>query len=153
MWKMQHAVDVKIAMMTRYLFAFVFENSNQRSMVTEKLLHALAAGAIPVYHGAENVRDFLPHPDAAILVSDFQDSKDLSEYLFQIAQNEKLVLKHTDWRRKKLVHHFAAMLHRSKHTKVCEICDAVRAHNSSTTARQKGRAKVLLDDTFVQVDV
>lgn len=153
MWKMQHAVDVKIAMMKRYLFAFVFENSNQRSMVTEKLLHALAAGSIPVYYGAQNVRDFLPHPDAAILVNDFKDIQDLSRYLLQISQNERLVRKHTDWRRKKLAHHFAAMLRRSKHTKVCEICDVVRARNSSKPGLRKGIARVLRDDTFVHVDV
>lgn len=156
MWKMQHAVDVKIAMMTRYLFAFVFENSNQRSMVTEKLLHALAAGSIPIYYGAPNVREYLPHPDAAILVNDFKDSKELSMYLLQIAQSERLVRKHTDWRRKPLVHEFASMLHRSKHTKVCEICDAVRSHNSwnsSTSGNRNGQARVLQDDTFVLVDV
>ncbi len=42
MCKMQHAVDVKIDMIKRCLFAFVFENSNQRSMITEKLMHAHA---------------------------------------------------------------------------------------------------------------
>jgi len=63
------------------------------------------------------------------------------------------VRKHTDWRRKKLAHHFAAMLRRSKHTKVCEICDVVRARNSSKPGLRKGIARVLRDDTFVHVDV
>jgi hypothetical protein len=152
MWKMQHAVDVKIEMMKRYLFAFVFENSNQRSMVTEKLLHALSAGSIPVYYGAPNVRDFLPHPDAAILVNDFKDIKDLSKYLLQISRDVRLVRKHTDWKRKKLAHHFAAMLRRSKHNKVCEICDVVRARKTSEPDRGKSIARVLSDDTFVHVD-
>lgn len=64
---MQHAVDVKIDMIKRYLFAFVFKNSNQRSMITVKLMHALPAGCNPVDHGAPNVRDYLPHPDAAVV--------------------------------------------------------------------------------------
>ena len=152
MWKMQHAVDVKIEMMKHYLFAFVFENSNQRSMITEKLLHALAAGSIPVYYGATNVREFLPHPDAAILMNDFEDSKQLSLYLLQVAESERLVRKHTDWRRKKFDQHFVAMLQRSKHTKVCEICDAVRARNFRQQSRREVSARVLLDDTFIQVD-
>ena len=151
MWKMQHAVDVKIEMMKHYLFAFVFENSNQRSMITEKLLHALAAGSIPVYYGATNVREFLPHPDAAILVNDFKDSHDLSRYLIQIAESETLVRKHTDWRRKELPQDFVDKLQRSKHTKVCEICDAVRARSSSQRG-PRGVARVLRDDTFVLVD-
>jgi hypothetical protein len=152
MWKMQHAVDVKIEMMKRYLFAFVFENSNQRSMITEKLLHALAAGSIPVYFGATNVREFLPHPDAAILVNDFKDSKQLSLYILQVAENESLVRKHTDWRRMKIDQHFVAMLQRSKHTKVCEICDAVRARNLRQQGRREESARILLDDTFIHVD-
>jgi hypothetical protein len=151
MWKMQHAVDVKVEIMKRYLFAFVFENSNQRSMITEKLMHALSAGCIPVYYGASNVRDFLPHPNAAILVNDFKDSNDLSRYILQIAKDETLVRKHTDWRRKKLPQHFVSMFHRSKHTKICEICDAVRARNASQGLR-KGVARILRDDAFVLVD-
>jgi hypothetical protein len=145
--------DVKIAMMKRYLFTYVFENSDQRSVITEKLLHALAAGSIPVYLGAPNVRDFLPHPDAAILVNDFKNTEDLSRYILQVAQSRKLVRKHTFWRRKDLAPHFAAMLQRSKHAKVCEICDAVRALNSSQLGRTNRSVRVLMDDTFVKVEM
>ncbi len=123
MWKMQHAVDVKIDMIKRYLFAFAFENSNQRSMITEKLMHALPAGCNPVYgainkqrlqyHGAPNVRDYLPHPDAAVVVSDFKDIGVFSRgtrYLTKIAKSETLVRKHTYWGRTKLALNFVAML-------------------------------------------
>jgi hypothetical protein len=55
-----------------YKFVVVFENSNCRDYVTEKLWRALRMGVVPVYMGARNVReDFLPTPDAAVVVSDF----------------------------------------------------------------------------------
>lgn len=38
-------------------------------------------GAIPIYWGAPNVNDFLPHPDAIVRVSDFGSTKELAEYL------------------------------------------------------------------------
>ena len=71
----------------------------------------------------------------------------------KIAKSETLVRKHTYWRRTKLAHNFAAMLNRSKHTKVCEICDAVRDRNMSQRGTRQLAARVLQDDRFVPVDV
>jgi hypothetical protein len=77
---------------------------------------------------------------SGILVNDFKDIKVLSKHLLQILPNERLARKHTDWRPKKLAHHFTAMLRRSKRTKACEICDVVRARNSSKPGLRKGSA-------------
>ena len=89
-------------------------------------------------------------------MSDFKDTKELSNYLLQIADSSELVRKHTEWRRRKLAPPFAAMLRRSKHAKVCEVCDAVRARHASRSntalGQRDGLARVLLDDTFVLVE-
>ena len=45
----------KIAVASRYRFALVMENQRQPGYVSEKLLDAFAAGAIPIYWGAPDV--------------------------------------------------------------------------------------------------
>jgi alpha-1,4-fucosyltransferase len=51
-------------------FVLVFENTKGiEDYVSEKLSHALLAGAVPVVWGASNVADSLPDPRAGIIVS------------------------------------------------------------------------------------
>ena len=38
-----------------------------RDYITERLWQGLRAGAVPVYFGAPNVRDYLPDRDAVVL--------------------------------------------------------------------------------------
>jgi hypothetical protein len=45
------ATGDKLATLERYTFAVVFENSDHPGYVTEKLPHALLAGAVPLYRG------------------------------------------------------------------------------------------------------
>jgi hypothetical protein len=45
------SVDDKMAVMRRYTFALVFENTDHAGYVSEKILDALRAGAIPLYWG------------------------------------------------------------------------------------------------------
>jgi len=57
--------------------------------VTEKVFDAIIAGVVPVYLGASaECRSLLPHPKAAIFVSDFKDVPSLAEYLKFLMKNE-----------------------------------------------------------------
>ena len=48
-------------MSARYKFVVAVENAVCPDYVTEKLWRALEVGAVPIYHGAPNVREILPH--------------------------------------------------------------------------------------------
>ena len=55
----------KIAVSSRYRYALVMENQRQPGYITEKLLDAFAAGAVPIYWGAPDV-SLLPGADAIV---------------------------------------------------------------------------------------
>jgi len=55
----------KLAVSSRYRYALVMENQRQPGYITEKLLDAFAAGAVPIYWGAPDVAS-LPGADAII---------------------------------------------------------------------------------------
>jgi len=71
----------KIALMSTYKFCLAFENRCEEDYVSEKFFHALAAGCLPVYMGAPNIRDYLPSPDAIIRTDDFETPEKLAEFL------------------------------------------------------------------------
>lgn len=53
--------QAKVAFMESYKFAITYENSRSPGYVTEKILHAKAAGCVPIYWGADEVsNDFDP---------------------------------------------------------------------------------------------
>eukprot|EP00960_Hanusia_phi_P033582 750533-Hanusia_phi.AAC.2 len=49
--------------------------------VTEKFYIPLMAGAVPVYKGAPNIRDFAPDYHSFISVDDFDGPEELASYL------------------------------------------------------------------------
>jgi hypothetical protein len=61
-------VAAKMDTLRHHLFSLAFENSNVRGYVTEKYYQSLAAGSVPVYYGAPNIRDFSPTPFASASV-------------------------------------------------------------------------------------
>merc|ERR1740117_538797 len=50
----------KTAVMAQYLFHLAFENSNVDDYITEKLWGALESGSLPVYLGANNIKERVP---------------------------------------------------------------------------------------------
>ena len=78
--------------------ALALENAEHEGYATEKLWLPLLAGAVPVYRGAPDSRAWLPHPDAAILLSDFADAAAAGEYLRAVLADRRLWERHTAWR-------------------------------------------------------
>eukprot|EP01112_Ceratiomyxa_fruticulosa_P021224 TRINITY_DN73_c0_g4_i1.p1 TRINITY_DN73_c0_g4~~TRINITY_DN73_c0_g4_i1.p1 ORF type:complete len:629 (-),score=106.10 TRINITY_DN73_c0_g4_i1:63-1949(-) len=72
----------------KYKFVLAFENSNSTDFVTETLINAFRAGAVPVYMGAPNIDSFLPGPHSIIKVDDFESPQHLAEYLNSITDEE-----------------------------------------------------------------
>ena len=78
-----------------------FENSNERDYVTEKVLHALEAGVLPVYLGAPNVAEYVP---AGSLVQrrDFNSSAALADHLRHLLATPAAYLRYFEWKRRPL---------------------------------------------------
>ena len=73
-----------LELLSRYKFVLAFENGRCDDYVTEKIWDALAAGAVPVYAGADNVDKIMPNKKSAILVDEFASAKELARHLEQV---------------------------------------------------------------------
>jgi len=80
-------VDDRVAILQRYRFTYVVENSRFPGFITEKLFDAFRAGSIPVYDGTPDVTQYVPK-EAYVLVSDFARWDTLVQYLQQMTDSE-----------------------------------------------------------------
>ena len=94
----------------RYKFYLTFENSQTTDYVTERVFHALACGVVPVYRGAGNVGDFIPHPEAIIDTADFCSPAELAEYLRQLDHDDSAYTRHLQWKDEGYSERFAELV-------------------------------------------
>ena len=85
-------------------------------------------GAIPVYAlGVLKNREFLPHPDSALIVEDFESIEKLAVYMQQVSTNKTLWFKHAmAWRylpTTEVSRDFISVVNNSLTTLPCRICD------------------------------
>lgn len=117
----QESLQLKRAAIGRYMFYLAFENTFEPGYVTEKVFDALIAGVVPVYLGAEDCRKLLPHPKAAIFVSDFGgDPARLAQYLTYLMKNHSAYDEHRQWR---VGYNFSVPLPWQSKTWPCRICE------------------------------
>ena len=84
-------------LIAKYKFVIAIENAECKDYISEKLWNALTAGTVPIYFGASNIRDYLPNPDSAILVDEFDSIEKLAEKIQFLSENPveyKKLLKH-----------------------------------------------------------
>jgi len=82
---------------SKYYFAIAFENSVTQDYVTEKAFVQLQAGAIPIYVGAPNAREFFPE-NAVIYADDFSGPKELAAHIQHIMDGTIPIEKYHAWR-------------------------------------------------------
>jgi len=114
-------MDNKTAVQEKYLFHLAFENQNAEDYITEKLWGALAAGTLPVYLGAPNVKDHVP-PNSIIVVDDFPSTKDLADYLIRLTKDKALYESYHTWRYQPIDPHFKKKFHFTNTHSTCRIC-------------------------------
>ncbi|XP_075885111.1 alpha-(1,3)-fucosyltransferase 7 [Nelusetta ayraudi] len=109
-------------------FYLAFENSQYKDYITEKLWHnAYKSGAIPVVFGAslDDYKAVAP-PHSFIHVDEFATVKDLSEYLMQVAKDDKRYKEYFAWKQKWEVKRMTDW--RSTLCKICTVLDSLPAH-------------------------
>ena len=62
-----------------YKFVFTMENSNEDGYITEKIMNAYIAGAIPIYWGTKEVKDIF-NPKSFIYVLDYLKEDNTTDY-------------------------------------------------------------------------
>jgi GR25 family glycosyltransferase involved in LPS biosynthesis len=111
------------------MFSFSLENSAEQSYITEKLWQPLKMGAIPIYttEFTPQNRHALPHPDAALLIEDFNSLEHLASYMLSIVKNKTLWFKHAmAWRSLPPAHlseGFLSAVNDSLVSLPCRLCD------------------------------
>lgn len=108
--------------------------------ISEKLWEALAAGSIPVYFGADNIRDHIP-PNSVILVSEFDDMAELAGFLNKVSADRALYSSFHSWRSRALPDWFRKKYEFTEASATCRTCRWARArmygqswdHQSQTT--------------------
>ncbi|CAG2059436.1 unnamed protein product [Timema podura] len=76
--------DEFLHFISRYKFALAFENAVCEDYISEKLWRPLAVGSVPIYMGSPSVKDWLPNPDSAILISEFESPEKLAHFLKEL---------------------------------------------------------------------
>jgi len=117
-------VGQKMGVLPHYKFVLAFENSNVDDYVTEKIYHAWAAGSLPVYLGARNVRAFAPGGAGSYLdVADFADVAALAAELRRLDADEGAYAAYFAWKERPVVPAFARLLARTSDVHVaCRLC-------------------------------
>lgn len=89
-------MDGKLKFLRNYRFNIAFENASHPGYCTEKLLHAFAAGCVPIYWGDPHVSktssieaDF--NPAALISAHDFANFDDLIEHIAKVDSDPLLL--------------------------------------------------------------
>lgn len=121
----------KLAIVSRYRYAIAFENSAGLDYVTEKVYEVLASGSIPIYLGAPNIRDFVPHSGAILHAKDFATPAALGERLHAIDADEGAWLRHHAWRSAPVPRAFEDLQYIANLTAlplVCRLCACVAGH-------------------------
>jgi hypothetical protein len=79
----------KVDFLKNYKFTIAFENTSYEGYTTEKLIHPLSVGSIPIYWGSERVgEDF--NEKAIINVNKFAGLDEVVDYIEEIDTNDNL---------------------------------------------------------------
>lgn len=111
----------RIRVIQHYLFYLAFENQCTNDYVTDKLWEAFEAGAVPVYYGAPNIKDFVPE-DSIIDVNDYADTAQLVEDLIKATKDKKFYESYHSWRKKPLPPHFHTRYDFANTNDTCRMC-------------------------------
>ena len=81
----------KSEFLSNYKFSIAMENSRANGYVSEKIVHAFAAGTIPIYYGDYTIDEFI-NPKTYISINGEKDIDQKIEYIKKIDNDDKLYL-------------------------------------------------------------
>lgn len=90
--------ESKIDTLRHYKFCVAIENSKDRHYVSEKVYDAFVAGCVPIYFGAPNVLDYVPHADAIIDLRALGGARQTANEIARLAADEEAYAAKHAWR-------------------------------------------------------
>lgn len=107
--------------MQQYPLYLAFENQRVDDYITEKLWDTFKAGVIPVYYGAQNIKNHVP-VNSIISVDDFDTVDDLANHLKRVLTNETLYDSYHAWRYQDLPEWFYCKYNFTRTHSECRTC-------------------------------
>eukprot|EP00035_Acanthoeca_spectabilis_P025179 m.457225 g.457225 ORF g.457225 m.457225 type:complete len:1023 (+) comp21213_c0_seq1:57-3125(+) len=120
--------------MLHHKFCIAIDNSVDDDYVTEKLWDCLAAGAVPIYRGAKNVAQYLPHGrESAIFIDDFASVTELAAHVEKVGANRTMWDSYRRWVREDPNPEWLEFMKIVDMRNVkCNLCTALRRANPSS---------------------
>ena len=82
-----HKSQILLDEYKKYRFIMAMENKNIKGYITEKIINAFRAGAIPIYWGTDYIKNIF-NPKAFIYVNDFNSLEECADYIVAL-DNDK----------------------------------------------------------------
>ena len=75
-------------LIAEYKFHLAFENAICKDYMTEKLFRVLHVGAVPIYRGSAEAKDWMPNGHSIIMVNDFSSPKELASFIEKLDSDD-----------------------------------------------------------------
>ena len=115
----------KLCIIRAYRFTAAFESVIAPGYITEKLFQPLLVGTVPLYLGDPGVRDVLPSPAAALLVSDFSSHSVFASHILGLMANDSAYNAHLMWRNEVFALGFRNAVRKQYSSLQCRMCDGM----------------------------
>ena len=108
----------------RHKFTASLENTFDVDYVTEKRYQAFVAGSVPIVFKGLNSDDFLPGPNSAIVVEEFENSgHKIAEYLAKANVDPAEYAKWHEWKKTGIKREFVKILFHKWDFLACRLCE------------------------------
>jgi Glycosyltransferase family 10 (fucosyltransferase) C-term len=132
--------SVKTLLSSLHKFTFSLENTLSRDYITEKRYQALLGRSVPIVWNNHNSLDYLPDPDAAVVVDPVAtDPVELAKRLRADAADEARYAKYFEWKKRGLRADYVRRLFLSSDFQPCRICEFV-AHTRPPPPHRREKA-------------
>jgi len=119
--------SVKVCVFKHYRFAITVENFYEENYLSEKVFHALLAGAVPIYYGHPGNKRMFPSARSVLMLSDDVESWSDVEEIFRLMTDDKEYDLALEWKfsRKYISDSFVKMHDTSLSNLPCIVCDTL----------------------------
>lgn len=138
-----YRLENRLKFMGTYKFLLVTEPLLQDDWIEPDWSQTLLAGAVPVYIGAPNIREYTPGPKSYIDIRDFPDPQALVDKLRELDANDDAYMRYFDWKSLGLSDKFQTHLSNCAHYAECRICEFVRRRVAAISRKTDAAVELL----------
>lgn len=133
----------KMALYGHYKFVIAFENSCAEDYVTEKFFDPLLAGAVPIYFGAPNIKEFAPGDNCYIDVRKYTPGE-LAAHLKACCEDPALYEQYQQWRKQPLQATFSKKVEQQLIHPFIRLCYLVKSEQNRLAPQKEMDGRLFL---------